>query len=155
MDLGLSTSPIFLHKLPFRPVKQIIRIIPILYIPILSLIHPKFPPCFLQRLSILYMIKRTIKLHLFFTASHSSQMRLLIRRHRGHFIHPLHRFQMTPAMCINRLKILFPRILPPIFIINLQICLMLPVKRLQLPKTIKRPMFLKQRPPSALPVPEW
>ena len=138
-----------LHKLPFRPIKQIIRIIPILYIPMLSLIHTEFLSCFLQRLFILNMIKRTIKLRLFFTASHSPQVGLLIWRHRVHFIHPLHRFQMTPAMFVNRLKVFFPRILPPIFIINLQICLMFPIKSLHLPKTIKRSMFLKQGPPSA------
>ena len=142
-------SKLYLHKLPFRPIKHIIRIIPILHIPIRPLIHTKFLPCFLQRLSILYMTKRTIKLRLFFTASHSSQVGSLIRRHRAHFIHPLHRSRMISAMCINRLKILFPRLLPPIFIINFQIFLMLPVKRLQLPKTIKRSMLLEQRPPSA------
>ena len=108
MDQSLSTSPIFLHKLPFRPIKQIIRIISILHIPIRPLIHTEFLPRFLQRLFILYMIKRTIKFCLFFTTSHSLQMRLLIRRLGVHFIHPLHRFRMTPAMCVNRLKIFFP-----------------------------------------------
>ena len=53
----------FLHKLPFHPIKQIIRIIPILCFPILPLMHTEFLPCFLQCLFILstkYRILRTL-----------------------------------------------------------------------------------------------
>ena len=52
----------FLQKLPIRPIKQILRIAPILFFPIPSFVYTEFRPCFVQRFFILHMIKWYIKL---------------------------------------------------------------------------------------------
>ena len=137
-----------LHKLPIRPIKQILRITPILFFPIPSFVYTEFRPCFIQRFFILHMIKWNIKLCFVFTAANGVQARFFARKHRIYFIYPLHRFGATSAMFVNCLKILFPRILFPVFIINLQIGLMFLVEFLQFTETIKSFMFLKQRSPS-------